>query len=79
MTRLTRGESGNVIKWYYGNHNSIVTTTQRRFRRFYKSRTTPKPDTIKNIVKRFEGNGTVDDTARPGPSKTVRTPINIEN
>ena len=69
MTRLTRGENCDVIKWYYGNHNSIV-TAQRRFRRFYKSRTAPKPDTIKNIVKRFEGNGAVDDTARPGPSKT---------
>ncbi|KAI6651365.1 hypothetical protein LOD99_5332 [Oopsacas minuta] len=51
---------------------------QRRFRRFYNSRTAPKPDTIKDIVRRFEENGNVVDTARPGPCQTMRTLINIE-
>ncbi|KAI6661414.1 hypothetical protein LOD99_13286 [Oopsacas minuta] len=51
MTRLKLEGRTNVLKWYYKNHGSIV-TTQRRFRRFYNSRTAPIPDTIKNIVKR---------------------------
>ncbi|KAI6653099.1 Histone-lysine N-methyltransferase SETMAR [Oopsacas minuta] len=59
------------------NHGSIV-TTQKRFRRFYNSRTAPKPDSIKDIVKRFEENGTVVDTARPGPCQTMKTPNNIK-
>ncbi|KAI6656132.1 hypothetical protein LOD99_1465 [Oopsacas minuta] len=77
MTRLELEERTNVFKWYYKNHISIV-TTQRRFRRFYNSRTAPKPDTIKHIVKRFEENGTVVNTARPGPCQTMRTPNNNE-
>ena len=51
MTRLTRGERSNIIKWYYGNHNSIVTTQIR----FYKSRTAPKPDTIKILSRGLKG------------------------
>ncbi|KAI6648698.1 Transposable element Tc3 transposase [Oopsacas minuta] len=38
MTRLKLEERTNVLKWYYKNHGSIV-TTQRRFRRFYNFRT----------------------------------------
>lgn len=77
MSRLTTEERTKVVMWYYENRRSIV-KTQRAFKMNFDRRSAPTPRTIREIVKRFEESGSVDERSRPGPSMTIRTPLNIE-
>ena len=66
----------SIVKWYYENIKSVV-RTQRTFKRVYKCKTAPCGQTIRNLVKKFEEDGSVANKSAPGPVFTARTPHNI--
>eukprot|EP00800_Vazella_pourtalesii_P018746 TRINITY_DN6135_c0_g1_i1.p1 TRINITY_DN6135_c0_g1~~TRINITY_DN6135_c0_g1_i1.p1 ORF type:complete len:106 (-),score=1.27 TRINITY_DN6135_c0_g1_i1:49-366(-) len=54
-----------------------IVCTQRAFRRKYSFKTSPCVQTIRNIVKKFEEDGSVANRVAPGPYFTAITPPNI--
>ena len=70
--RLETEMKVNIVKWYYENVESIV-RTQRTFKRIYKCITAQCGQTIRNLVKKLEQNGSVANKPAPGPVFTART------
>ena len=70
--RLETEMKVNIMKWYYENVKSIV-RTQSTFKRIYKCKTAPCGQTIRNLVKKFEENGSVAIKPAPGPVFIART------
>ena len=66
----------SIVKWHYDNIKSVI-RTQRTFKRVYKCKTAPCGQTIRNLVKKFEEDGSVANKSAPGPVFTARTPHNI--
>ena len=65
-----------VVKWYFENAKSIV-TTQRKFKRFYITKKAPARNSILYIVKKMNINGCVGRKHYSTRYKAVRTPEKI--
>ena len=75
--RWSQEERTNIVKLFYKNTGRII-DTQRMYRMFYKTKTVfPPIREIKEMVHRFENNGSIHDKKRPGPDFTTPSLRNI--
>ena len=58
MDKYTIAQRAQVVKLFYENNGSII-LTQRAYRRQFNVRDGPSPNTIRNIMRRFENQGSV--------------------
>lgn len=76
MDRLTVEERVKIIKFYYKNDDSAVSTF-RALRADYGRHNRPTEQTILNTVKKFEETGSVTDIVRPVHHRNIRSAENI--
>ena len=77
MEKYSIPERTQIVKLFYQNHESII-STQRAYRRHYQVRNAPSDNAIRSIVRRFEQQGAVTDLPRTGRPRNVRTDENRE-
>ncbi|XP_043676454.1 uncharacterized protein LOC122633042 [Vespula pensylvanica] len=77
MKRLTLNERTKIVQFYFENNRSII-STQRAYRRHFNVKNAPAEMTIRNIIARFQQQGTVSDLPRSGRPRSVFTNANIQ-
>lgn len=73
----TIAQRTRVVKLFYENNGSII-LTQRAYRQQFNVRDGPSPNSIRNIMRRFENQGSVGDLPKTGRPKNVTTNENRE-
>lgn len=66
-----------IVEFYYSSGKSII-STQRNYRRHFNVRTAPSDNMIRNLVSRFEEQGSVSDLPGRGTHRSVRTEAVVE-
>ncbi|GFY52592.1 hypothetical protein TNIN_185521 [Trichonephila inaurata madagascariensis] len=66
-----------IIEFFYSCQQSIV-MTQRKYRQYFNSRSTPTAFMIRSLIDRFEELGSVADRPGRGAHRNIRTEDNVE-
>ena len=74
---LTQGVKLKLLFWHIENGRSVI-STQQKFRLHYKKKKASDRNTILDIVKNMEDNGSVVIKVQKKRPNTSRTPENIE-